>query len=503
MSGKRQPSEWPLSEDEIGLSQVDRRKGYLNMRTDRELALTPVIQGNHNREQPFLPHTMNSGAIGLVKGYREYLMEIPLNETKQSQTPSMQGTMIIKASGQDDENNGPDGSIEISSPPNLMSSSADQKRDYITETEQDEKFKATESGERLVVPADYVEAATQARDEARSSLARENEPIVESVPIPPSAGKIAVCTPVISTPLSYQEGVVELEVLQRMSELLSQNTLEAHKEALKVLRDSGLLAVQRWEDIHTSSDLKHNLSKVSKKRVNTFAEIVLKHLNLNSDSVILELGSGYGNDALWFARHSEAHIIGVDSSQAAVTEALNNIRSRKMTDRINLTCHDFFKVLGQSKGLNLDVVYSHSTLHYSPPLILQMETFPLIADVLRANNEGERSGKLCMAMKIAASASAASLNQFRLLKDDPYNASVDLRDKVFRIYPENKEAIVNLLAPSFDIEYARIVPVKGYDRNGEIEYFCYIIATPKKQVAPSPSPSAVGSKTTTQIRKAA
>lgn len=423
MSVKRQPSEWPLRDEELDLALVGRRKGYLDMRTDRNL--------------------------------------------------------ILMASGPDDGTKRPDGQNDTSSPPDFMSSNLNQKRDDTPAAERDENFVPTESGERLVVSADYVQAAADTRGEVCDSFAEGVQLADTSAPIPPSTGKIAVCTPVTSTPLNYQEGVVEVEVLRRMSELLSQNTLEAHKEALKVLRESGLLAVQRWEEIHTNPDLKHNLSRVSRKRVNSFAERALEHLDLNSDSVILELGSGYGNDALWFARHSEAHVIGVDSSQAAVTEALNNIRSRKMTDRVNLTCHDFFKVLKQSKGLNLDAVYSHSTLHYSPPLILQMETFPLIADVLRANNEGEKSGKLCLAMKISASASARSANQYRLLQNAPYNPSIDLRDKVFRIYPNSKEDIIALLAPSFDIEHARIVPVKGYDRNGEIEYFCYIIATPK------------------------
>lgn len=475
MSIKGLPSDWPTTEDETRLNLTDRRKGYLDMRNDRSLIPSPV--GDAGRTSN-VPRGLDGGTAGMVKGYREYL-QVPLNNENQFQAPSMKDSTTLMASGRDDETKRPDGNSDINSPPDLMSSSVNKRRENISDNERDEGFVPTESGERLVVAADYVEAATRTRDNVGGSFFEDSGSAGTSAPIPPSAGKIAVCTPATSTPLNYQEGVVEQEVLRRMSYLLSQNTLEAHKEALKVLRDSGLLAVQRWEEIHSNPDAKHNFSRVSKKRVNTFAKRALQHLDLNSDSVLLELGSGFGNDALYFARRTKASVIGVDSSQAAVTEALKNIRSRGMDERVNLTCHDFFKVLEASKGLNLDVVYSHSTLHYSPPLILQQKTFPLIADVLRANNAGGKSGKLCLAMKTVASASARSANQYRLSNDDPYNPSVDLRDKVFRIYPDSKEDVIALLEPSFDINHARIVPVRGYDRNGETEIFCYVVATPK------------------------
>jgi hypothetical protein len=85
-------------------------------------------------------------------------------------------------------------------------------------------------------------------------------------------------------------------------------------------------------------------------------------------------------------------------------------------------------------------------------------------------------------MKTAGSASAKSPNQRRLLENDPYHSSVDLHDKVFRIYPESKEALIALLEPSFDILEAEEVPFRGYDRTGDTEIFCYIIAKPKKKV---------------------
>ena len=282
------------------------------------------------------------------------------------------------------------------------------------------------------------------------------------------------------SPPKYKDPVeVEQVVLERMSELLKLNTLQSSEEAMELLKGSGLLAVQRWEEIHSNPESRHNFSRVSKNRVNSFARRVLDRVDLDEDSLILELGSGFGNDAMHFARKTNTNVIGVDSSQAAITKAQSTLGEQGLRGKVNLTCHDFLEVLEQSRGMNLDMVYSHSTLHYSPPLILRERTFPLIADVLRSNGPGTEDGKLCFAMKTGASASAKSSNQHQLLTGDPYNASVDMHDKVFRIYPESKDDILALLEPSFDVDYARVVPVKGYDKNGDVEMFCYVIATPK------------------------
>ena len=50
--------------------------------------------------------------------------------------------------------------------------------------------------------------------------------------------------------------------------------------------------------------------------------------------------------------------------------------------------------------------------------------------------------------------------------------------KVYRFYPRDVEAVRALLDPSFDIREIR-TEEREYDKEGETEVFCYVIATPK------------------------
>lgn len=284
-----------------------------------------------------------------------------------------------------------------------------------------------------------------------------------------------------TSPPEYREEAIPDDLLKQMGSLLRENTLEAHEKAHKLLKDSALVAVQRWQSIHSNGASGHNFSTVSAKLVNAFAKKVLRIIKSDEPELMLELGTGFGNDAMFFARNSTTHVVGIESSLAAMQAALKYVGKRKWGDRLNIACSDFIKVLETAIGADLDMVYSHSTLHYSPSLVLREKIFPLIASVLRKKTVDTKPGKFCLAMKTAASASAKSPNQRKLLEDDPYNSSVDLHDKVFRIYPESKEALIALLEPSFDIEQAEEVPFHGYDRTGDTEIFCYIIATPKKK----------------------
>ncbi len=342
--------------------------------------------------------------------------------------------------------------------------------------------KPNESGDRVVSGENYIDQVNDSRDDVELALALDEEDAQQSEgayeTAPASVRPLAYSE---LAPPKYEDRVeVEEDVLRKMAYLLEKNTLESHEQAMELLKGSGLLAVQRWEDIHSDPNSRHNFSTVSSKRVNSFARRVLDKMHLDENSIILELGSGFGNDAMFFANNSKATVIGVDSSQAAITQAQKNPAMQQLRGRVNLACSDFLGVLEQSRGSNLSMVYSHSTLHYSPPLILREKTFPLIADVLRPNEiPGSTPGTLCFAMKIGTSASAKAPNQNQLLPGSAYNPSVDMKDKVFRIYPETKSDVLNLVEPSFDVQYARLVPVKGYDKNGDTEMFCYVIATPK------------------------
>jgi cyclopropane fatty-acyl-phospholipid synthase-like methyltransferase len=62
-----------------------------------------------------------------------------------------------------------------------------------------------------------------------------------------------------------------------------------------------------------------------------------------SDLFILDLGCGYGRDAVYLANHLPCHILGLDNSEKAISMAGDFI-SEKLKKRIELLCYDFTHV---------------------------------------------------------------------------------------------------------------------------------------------------------------
>jgi cyclopropane fatty-acyl-phospholipid synthase-like methyltransferase len=62
-----------------------------------------------------------------------------------------------------------------------------------------------------------------------------------------------------------------------------------------------------------------------------------------SDLFILDLGCGYGRDAVYLANHLPCHILGLDNSEKAIAMAADFI-SEKLKKRIELLCYDFTHV---------------------------------------------------------------------------------------------------------------------------------------------------------------
>ena len=400
----------------------------------------------------------------------------------------------------------------------------------------------SESGERLVTD--------QKREEIEGVLLAEG--------IAPEAGEHAVFTSIEATTRPDQphhfrhssdlpESVLEAK-LQKVGRLLQENTLEAHEEAFKLLRDCQVTATQRYEDIHTNlnPEEKHRFSEVSPGLVNPFARTVLETLDLNDRSLIYVLGSGYGNDDLYFARNSRAHVAGVDNSKTAITSArgyqdvmdkecdlewiedslrgiagkheqsydkthkilldmaaentciAKRVRARRSIgpmeyrkkvaeavgfmnsskDRIQFDHDDYVHVLDSSRGMGIDLIYSHSTLHYFPPLVLKERIFPMIAKALK-KGDGTVVGKFCLAMKLTSSASALSVNQIKLAPGHPYDPSYDKVDELFRIYLASEEEMLALAEPTFDVASINVVPHHNYDKTGNTEILCQAILIPK------------------------
>jgi len=72
------------------------------------------------------------------------------------------------------------------------------------------------------------------------------------------------------------------------------------------------------------------------------------------EASILDIGCGYGRDALYLSQHIDCRILGIDSSKEAIELALHNL-SDSSAREIKFRCCDFTR-LGQS-GDKYDVVF--------------------------------------------------------------------------------------------------------------------------------------------------
>ena len=62
-----------------------------------------------------------------------------------------------------------------------------------------------------------------------------------------------------------------------------------------------------------------------------------------TDIFILDLGCGYGRDAIFLAQNLPCHILGLDNSQAAIDMARQSLKG-DLTKRVEFLCYDFTNV---------------------------------------------------------------------------------------------------------------------------------------------------------------
>jgi SAM-dependent methyltransferase len=63
----------------------------------------------------------------------------------------------------------------------------------------------------------------------------------------------------------------------------------------------------------------------------------------SKDIFILDLGCGYGRDAMFLARELPCHILGLDSSEKAIQMARESL-TKDLEKRVELLCYDFSRV---------------------------------------------------------------------------------------------------------------------------------------------------------------
>ncbi len=82
----------------------------------------------------------------------------------------------------------------------------------------------------------------------------------------------------------------------------------------------------------------------------------------SQDIFILDLGCGYGRDAIFLAQHLPCHILGLDSSEKAIQMGRESI-PKGLKNRIELLCYDFSHVSDK-----YDVIFISNLYHLLKPM---------------------------------------------------------------------------------------------------------------------------------------
>jgi len=282
-------------------------------------------------------------------------------------------------------------------------------------------------------------------------------------------------------PLYQEREELTPDFIRKVRQLIQEQTLQSHRKAATMLERSKLNALSRWQDLHTKSEGRHRFSEYNPALANNFVRSVVEWVPDDWDTRVLELGMGFGNDlAAMAGMLKKARFIGVDSSQAAVDEAREQFRVLGLLDRVQLKCGNYMDVLDDLKDSRQSLVYSNSSLHYFPALMLRDVVIPKVARVLRNPGPAERQGKFLFGLKTAVSDSATAPDKFRLLENDMYTHCFDVWDGVFRLYPQRMKDVVRLIHSDFTVNHAYLEKVEDYDHKGDTEEFCYVAATARR-----------------------
>jgi cyclopropane fatty-acyl-phospholipid synthase-like methyltransferase len=127
-----------------------------------------------------------------------------------------------------------------------------------------------------------------------------------------------------------------------------------------------------WDKTYTSE------KKVWGEKPSELAHYAVSYLKQSSrvkgksDLFILDLGCGYGRDAVYLSNHLPCHILGLDSSEKAISMAREFI-SEKQKKRIELLCYDFTRVSDK-----YDIIMASNLYH-----LLNKETRAKLAETVK------------------------------------------------------------------------------------------------------------------------
>jgi hypothetical protein len=313
----------------------------------------------------------------------------------------------------------------------------------------------------------------------------ETRESVRAVAGMPENSRISLADIRYSVPPDHRPPELDMEKIDRIRKIHAEDTLEAHREAYRLLLEMRLMALNGWEREYRKkegdAEREHaNLSIIDPSIYNGLAELIVERWRWKPYSVVMEYGSGAGNALIYIARHTDASCLGMDSAPTATAINRENIalvqrqidaglieiphdKKRRIENQITLIgdC-DYIEESKAMRNMQADVIACQSAGNYWPPRMVQQENMPLAASRLAPR------GEYYTVMKMASSPTAQAPYQLRL-GGGPYHPSLNLRDNIFRFYVESKEAFLELVEPTFKTVLCREVVMRNYERMGEDE----------------------------------
>jgi len=256
--------------------------------------------------------------------------------------------------------------------------------------------------------------------------------------------------------------------LKLVRPLLREGKIKAEEAALKILEDIKFLAPFRYDEVHRKGT--HEFSRATDVPTE-FAKFFIRETGMGRASQVLDLGCGFGRDSIAFAKE-DARVISVDSSRYAIEQMNEFTNGKDYAHRIRTLNEDFTDVLYDTNLRDLTHIYSHSSLHYVPPLVLEKHLKRM--HVMLAQN----GGYIGIAMKTHESCS--KFKQVPLTLGDSYHCSADPVERMFRIFPEKLKIDQLVEQAGFTITECVTSRINGYDIKDEVEVFRLIIARAQK-----------------------
>ncbi len=85
-------------------------------------------------------------------------------------------------------------------------------------------------------------------------------------------------------------------------------------------------------------------------------QILRQSSRFHGDIDILDLGCGYGQDAVYLARQLDCHILAIDTSEEAVTKARKSC-PRELIKRIEFLCYNYFTLIDKFDMIFISNLY--------------------------------------------------------------------------------------------------------------------------------------------------